>query len=170
MYNWVKVMKIPLEKVSKMVKYKDVVLGNSEKQSAKVESSKIGGGDHDENSDDAKDGSAEDRPSSIEIMAHGAGETRTDEGTEGHERADQLLDENSQVVSARGCRVGDTEYSEETGHGLEPTDEGEVEAILERGSSHQATYQDGLPVLPGASLGEIVLNWGRHYVVPPVVG
>lgn len=163
-------MKIPLEIVSKMVKCKDEVLGNSEKQSTKVKSPKVGGGDHDENSDDAKDGSAEDGPSSIEIMAHWSGETGTDESTEGHEGADQLLDENSQVVSASGFRVDDTEYSEETGHGLEPTDEGEVEAVLERSSSHQTTYRDGLPVLPDASLGEIVLNWGRHYVVPPVVG
>jgi hypothetical protein len=170
MYNWVKVIKMPLVRVRKMIKYKENVLGNSEKQSAKVKSPKVGGDDHDENSDDAKDRSDEDGPSAIEIVAHWSGETRTDESTEGHEGADQLLDEYSQVVSASGFRVGDTEYFEETGHGLEPTDEGEVEAILERSSSHQATYRDGLSVLPDASVGEIILNWGRHYVVPSVVG
>jgi hypothetical protein len=154
-------MKIPLARVSETVIIKCDVLGNSKKPSSKVESSKACGGDHDENSNDAKNRSAEDRPSSIEIMAHRAGEARIDEGAKRHERADQLLDENSQVVTAGGFRVGDSEYSEETVHGLEPTDEGEVEAIQERSSRHQTTYPEGLPILPDASLGEIVLDGGK---------
>jgi|SRR5579859_658886 hypothetical protein len=124
------------------------LLGNSKKKTSEVQASDVRRGDHNNDTNAAHDGSAEDRPSSVEIGRDWAGEERPNEGAESHERTDELLYEGCQVPSDGGCRILDTIDLQETDHSLKSTDEREIKTILEGGHSNDGADEDRLPVVP----------------------
>lgn len=128
----------------------EVTVGETDEEATGVEGADAGGGHHDDVGNAAEEAGSPETVLAAKLGGDDTGETGADEGAEGHERGDELLTGGLDVPANDGVGILVAVDLEEGHHGLETTDEAEIDTILEGGKDHDTAGQEHLPVvLPG---------------------